>query len=219
MITNLISRKILLVSASAVLACAPAFACTGPTCPCETLEQALSRIKAIEAQETSSQAEPFNPQLLGDQEFVREALEDGAAKVQLGQLVQQKSQSDDIWQFGLKMMNERTQLSEQVIQRVAKLLGVQVPNGPSRKNKRLAAGLETLSGSQFDEAYIKAMVKYQKQTLKKFSAEADQAQDARVKIVAEQGTNLISKHLELIERIAESHNVVAENHIFPIGTN
>jgi putative membrane protein len=181
------------------------------------LEQALSKIMAFEVQETNSQAVPFNPQLLGDQEFVREALEDGAANVLLGQLALQRSQSDDIRQFGQNMAHDHTQLSEQVTQRVAKLLGVLAPNGPSRKGKRLAASLEALSGSQFDEAYIKAMVKDQKQTLKKFSGEADQAQDARVKIVAEQGTNLISKHLELLQRIAESHNVVAENHPILIG--
>jgi putative membrane protein len=216
MIANRMSRKILLFSVSAFLASMPAFGCTGPACPCETLEQALSRIMAFEVQETNSQAVPFNPQFLGDQEFVREALEDGAAKVLLGQLALQRSKSDDIRQFGQNMVHDHTQLSEQVTQRVAKLLGVLAPNGPSRKGKRLAASLETLSGSQFDEAYIKAMVKDQKQTLKKFSGEADQAQDARVKIVAQQGTNLISKHLELLQRIAESHNVVAENHVILI---
>jgi putative membrane protein len=51
------------------------------------------------------------------------------------------------------------------------------------------------------------MVKDHKQDLKDFQSEAQIAQDPTVKQVAEQGVNVISQHLQLIEQIAQNHNV------------
>jgi putative membrane protein len=217
MIASRMSGKIISISVSALMASAPMFACSGPTCPCQALDRAVVEISGLEVQGAYTHTGPVNMQLLGDQEFVREALEDSVAKVLLGQLAQRKSQSEDIRQFGQKMVQEHTQLTEQIILRVAKLIGVPESKALSRKDKQLTTSLEALSGAQFDEAYIKAMVKDHKQDLKRFSSEQDVTQDPGVKITAEQGTNLISKHLELIEQIAERHNVVAKNSGAAIG--
>jgi len=43
--------------------------------------------------------------------------------------------------------------------------------------------------------------------LKDFQSEAQNAQDPTVKQVAQQGADIISKHLQLIEQIAQAHNV------------
>jgi putative membrane protein len=147
-----------------------------------------------------------DPQVMADQAFVRKALEGGAAEVQLGQLAQQKSQSDDVKQFGQKMVEDHTQLGEQM-KPVAQQLGVKEPKGPSKKDKELAAKLEGLSGQQFDEAYIQAMVKDHKQDLKEFKFAAQTTQNPNVKQVAQQGVGVISQHLQMIQQIAQSHNV------------
>ena len=57
------------------------------------------------------------------------------------------------------MEQDNSQLNDLVFAKVAKLVGVEVPKGLSKKDKQLAVGLEALSGSQFDEAYIKAVTK------------------------------------------------------------
>ncbi len=145
-------------------------------------------------------------QAMADQSFVKKALEGGAAEVQLGQLAQQKSQSADVQQFGQKMVADHTQLGDQ-IKPIAQQLRVKEPNGPSKKDKELIAKLQGLSGEQFDQTYINAMVKDHKQDLKEFKTEAQQAQDPNVKQVAQQGAQVISQHLQLIEQIAQSHNV------------
>ncbi len=54
------------------------------------------------------------------------------------------------------------------------------------------------------------MVKDHKQDLKDFQNEAQSAQDPNVKQIAQQGADLISKHLEMIEQIAQAHNVPVE---------
>jgi putative membrane protein len=72
------------------------------------------------------------------------------------------------------------------------------------------AKLEGLSGPQFDEAYIQAMVKDHKEDLKEFKDEAQAAQNQNVKQAAQQGAGVISQHLQLIQQIAQSHNVATE---------
>jgi putative membrane protein len=154
-------------------------------------------------------AGPVNQQAIADQTFVRKALEGGAAEVQLGQLAQQKSQSDDVKQFGQKMVEDHTQLGDQM-KPIAKQLGVKEPKEPSKKDKQLMSKLQSLSGPQFDEAYIQAMVKDHNQDLKEFKDAAQMAQDPNLKQVAQQGVGTISHHLQMIQQIAQSHNVSVE---------
>jgi putative membrane protein len=151
----------------------------------------------------------LNQQALNDQQFLRKALEGGAAEVQLGQLAQQKSQSDDVKQFAQKMVDDHSQLDKQ-IEPIAKQLGVEEPNGLSKKDKQLLEKLQALSGPQFDEEYIRAMVKDHKEDLKEFKDEAQMTQDVNVKRAATEGTTLIAEHLQHIEQIAQSHNVEAD---------
>ena len=54
------------------------------------------------------------------------------------------------------------------------------------------------------------MVKDHQQDLKEFQEEAQSAQNPNVKQIAQQGTNIISQHLQLIEQIAKSHNIAVE---------
>ncbi|HEY1987302.1 MAG TPA: DUF4142 domain-containing protein [Terracidiphilus sp.] len=149
-------------------------------------------------------------QSFGDQAFVTKALEGGMAEVQLGQLAQQKSQSQDVKQFAQKMVSDHGQMGEKWFKPVAKSLGVSEPKGPSKKDKKLMEKLSGLSGTDFDTQYIQAMVKDHQQDLKEFQAEAQAAQDPNVKQIAEQGTKIISQHLQLIQQIAQAHNVPVE---------
>jgi len=146
-------------------------------------------------------------QNFGDQAFVSKALEGGAAEVQLGQLAQEKAQSDDVKQFGKKMVADHTQMGEKWLKPVAKQMGVSEPKGPSKKDKKLIEKLQGLSGQQFDTEYIQAMLKDHKEDLKDFKNEAQMAQDPNVKQIATQGSNIIQQHLQLIEQIAQAHNV------------
>jgi putative membrane protein len=139
--------------------------------------------------------------------FITKALEGGAAEVQLGQLAQEKSQSNDVKQFGQKMVADHSQMADKWLKPVAQKLGLSAPKGPSKKDKKEIAKLQGLSGDDFDREYITMMVKDHQQDLKDFNDEAQAAQDPNVKQIAQQGSNIISQHLQLIEQIAKSHNV------------
>lgn len=143
-----------------------------------------------------------------DKDFVHSTLEGGMAEVQMGQLAAQKGSSDDVKQFGQKMVQDHTQMGEQMKQ-VAQQLGVSEPKGLSKKDKGEVAKLNSLSGPEFDRAYIAAMVKDHKKDLSDFRAEAQNTQNPAVKQVAQQGAQVIDQHLQMAEQLAKAHNQVA----------
>jgi putative membrane protein len=143
--------------------------------------------------------------------FVTKALEGGQAEVELGQLAQQKSQSNDVKQFAQKMVSDHSQMADKWLKPVAQQLGIPDPKGPSKKDKKEIAKLQGLSGEDFDREYITMMVKDHQQDLKEFRDEAQSAQNPNVKQIAQQGSDVISQHLQLIEQIAKSHNIPVES--------
>lgn len=142
----------------------------------------------------------------GDQMFVDSIFKSDAAEVQLGQLAMQKSQSDDVKQFGQKMVLNRTKLDEQ-LKPIAEELDVSKPKSPSKKDKQLIAKLETLSGPEFDQEYIKAVVKDHEQAVKDFKNEAESTQNPNLQQAAKMDERVIAEHLQAAEQIAQSHNV------------
>jgi putative membrane protein len=142
-----------------------------------------------------------------DKAFVKKALEGGMAEVQLGQLAAEKGSSDDVKQFGQTMVTDHTKLGDQM-KLVAAQLGVNPPASVSKKDKELMAKLQNLSGPEFDKAYIMAMVKDHKKDAEDFKSEAQQTQNPTVKQAADQGSQVIDQHLDMIEKIAQSHNVM-----------
>jgi putative membrane protein len=145
-----------------------------------------------------------------DQSFVQSVLESDAAEVQLGQLAQQKSQSDDVKKFGERMVENRTRLDQQ-LKPIADKLSVRKPKEPTKKDRQLIARLEALSGPQFDEEYIKAVVKDHQRDVKDFNTEAESAQDPALQQTAKQDANVLAQHLQAIEQIAQTHNVTVDD--------
>lgn len=146
----------------------------------------------------------------GEKAFVSKALQGGETEVELGKLAQEKSQSADVKQFAQKMVSDHSQMGEKWFKPVAQQMGVSEPKGPSKKDKKLIEKLQGLSGPQFDTEYIQAMLKDHKEDLKDFQNQAQSAQNPVVKQIAEQGQKIISMHLQLIEQIAQAHNVPIE---------
>lgn len=197
-------RKVLLLSAVAIFASSSAIAQHGGggSAPPQPPNQ--------QQQTGAVSNDSMSPQAIADRDFLKKALVGGDVEVQLGQLAQQKSQSDDVKEFAQKMVQDHTQMGDQLIKPLAKQLGVDAPKNLPKKDKQFIAKLEALSGPQFDEEYIKAMVKDHTQVLKDFKSEEAATQDSAVKQAVQQAVPVISAHLELIEKIAQSHNVTAD---------
>jgi putative membrane protein len=110
-------------------------------------------------------------------------------------------------QFAQKMVNDHGQMGDKWFKPIAKQMDVSVPKGPAKKDKKLMEKLQGLSGQQFDTAYIQAMLKDHTDDLKEFKDEAQATQNPSLKQVADQGEKVIQQHLQLIQQIAQAHNV------------
>lgn len=150
------------------------------------------------------------PHSFGDEAFVRTVLERDAGDLQLGTLAQQKSQSDDVKQLAQQIVAARKNLDVQFLP-IAQSFEVSQAKGPSKKDKQVIAKLEDLSGPQFDEEFLKALLKIHHQDIKDFGVEAQTAQDARVQSLAQQDGNDLSRQLQSIQQVAQAHNVVVDD--------
>lgn len=139
--------------------------------------------------------------------FISKGMQGDQSEIQMGQLAEQKSQSNDVKQLAQKLVTDHTQMDEKWFKPLAKQMDVSEPKGPSKKDKKMAEKMQALSGTDFDTQYLTMMAKDHKKDLKEFQDEANSAQDPNVKQIAQQGANVISQHLQLIEQVAKNHNI------------
>jgi putative membrane protein len=145
-----------------------------------------------------------------DRVFLKDALEGGIAEVQLGQLALQKSNNADVKQFAQRMVDDHTKMGDQM-KPIAQQIGVKIPDGPSKKDKQTIAKLQELNGDDFDKAYMKDMVKDHKTDLSDFKAEATSGSNPVVQNAANQGSQMISEHLQIAEQINQKTSATASN--------
>lgn len=143
----------------------------------------------------------------GEKSFISKGLEGDQSEIQMGQVAQEKSQSNDVKQLAQKLTNDHTQMDEKWFKPLANQLGVSLPKGPSKKDKKMTEKMQALSGNDFDTQYLTMMLKDHQKDLKEFQEEANSAQNPSVKQVAQQGASVISQHLQLIEQVAKNHNI------------
>lgn len=153
--------------------------------------------------------DPNGPAAMMDKAFVRKAMQGGMAEVQLGQLAAQKGNSEDVKQFGQKMVDDHTKLNDEMKQ-VAQQLSVPAPTSLSSKDKATIKKLQALNGDAFDKAYIKDMVADHKKDESEFKEEVQHASNPALQQAASQGAQVIAEHLQMIQQIAQKNNVAAK---------
>jgi len=158
----------------------------------------LSGTPAMRAQNSDASAD--------DKSFVTGALRGGMAEVELGQIAAQKGNSEDVKQFGQKMVDDHTRLGDQM-KTVAGQIGVDPPSMLSPMDKALELKLKALSGDDFDKAYIRAMVKDHRKDLMDFKKEVADGQSSTVKEAATKGEKVIAEHYKMIRQIARTHGL------------
>ena len=91
------------------------------------------------------------------QEFVQKATVANMAEIQLGQLAVKQAQDPQVKQFAQMMVDEHTKALEQ-LRSAASSQGLQVASELDSKHQKLNDKLSKLQGSEFDRAYMDAMV-------------------------------------------------------------
>ncbi len=193
-----------IVLAGAMLLCGSMAIAQAPRDSAGPASQAPGQSPSMDAQMNGMQG-PNQPSPM-DRMFVSKAMQGSMAEVQLAQLTLQKSSNDQVKQFAQRMIDDHTKLNEQM-KPVAEQVGVKAPDQISKNDRKTIAKLQALSGSAYDQAYIKDMVKDHKQDLSQFQTEASSGQDQTVKDAANQGSKVIAQHLQMAQQLAKDQNV------------
>ena len=131
-----------------------------------------------------------------DKSFVEKAAIGGMAEVQMGKLAQQKAGSDQVKQFGTRMVDDHSKANDDLKQ-VASSKGIPLPSALDSEHKSKMAKLEKLSGAQFDRAYMDDMVSDHKKDVAEFEKQAKSGNDADIKGFASKTLPTLQQHLSL----------------------
>ena len=133
-----------------------------------------------------------------DKTFVEKAAIGGMAEVELGNLAQQKAASDQVKQFGARMVTDHSKANDELKQ-IASTKGVQLPSALDDKHKKDKDRLQKMSGADFDKAYMSHMVDDHKQDVAEFKKEANGGKDGDVKGFAAKTLPTLEEHLKLAQ--------------------
>ncbi len=144
-----------------------------------------------------------------DRMFLRQASMGDMLEIKSSQLALQKSNSDDVKQFAQLMIDDHTKLDNEM-KPIASQVGVTPPTELKGKAAKEYAKLQGLSGSAFDQAYIKQMVMDHKKVDQAFATEASSGSFPAEKQAAETNKPMIDMHLQKAEALAQAHHVTVK---------
>ncbi len=135
-----------------------------------------------------------------DHTFMTKAAQGGLAEVQMGQLAQQNGQSQEVKDFGQRMVTDHSKANDQ-LKEVAQQENVTLPTSPSSKDQAEYNKMSKLHGEAFDKAYAKMMVADHKKDIAEFKREASSGNDPQVKNFASQTLPTLQEHLQMAEKM------------------
>jgi putative membrane protein len=141
--------------------------------------------------------------------FITKAAKGNMAEVDLGKLAAEKSNSQQVKDFGQQMVTDHSKANDNLKQ-IADSNGVQWPNKLTGEPKALYDKLSKLSGPEFDKVYIHAMVQDHQKDAKEYETESGKIKDSQLKSYVDQTLPVIQQHLSHIQSIQESSGKSAQ---------
>ena len=142
---------------------------------------------------TRAAAEPSS----SDKSFVAKAAQGGMTEVEAGKLAQEKASSQDVKDFGAKMVQDHTSNNDDLMA-LAKTKGITPPADLDMMHKAMIDKLNMSSGADFDKAYIKDQVAGHKKMLALMQKE-EKSSDADLKAFATKTASTVQMHLTMAE--------------------
>ena len=135
-----------------------------------------------------------------DKSFIKDASEGSLAEINFAKLALAKSKDPNVRKFAEKMVKDH----EMLIQGM-KPLAVEYdvkPSGTPVIDHAKYEELKMKSGTDFDRAYVEAMVKDHHDDLKMFIDEESKTDNPKLKAAVAKGEKVILEHTEMIDKIA-----------------
>jgi putative membrane protein len=151
-------------------------------------------------------AAPVTPKLSSDdKDFLTSIAKSSYGEIQLAQLALKKAHSKSVQAFAQKMIDDHQKLNGDVA-KLASTKGVTLPDSAS-----LAAGfseghLKMLSGTHFDQEFLKKMIDDHNDTINAFQKEAANGSDTDVKDFASTKVSELKDHLASAQELENKTN-------------
>jgi len=149
----------------------------------------------------NSSAQSASTMSASDRTFVRKAAQGGLAEVELGKLAAERASSQDVKQFGQRMVDDHSKANDQLKQ-LASEKSIKLPEKLDATDAATKARLEKLSGKAFDHAYMRDMVTDHTKDVSEFRMESKKAKDPDIKNFASQTLPTLEDHLKQAKNIA-----------------
>jgi putative membrane protein len=143
-------------------------------------------------------AHQTNPQ---DQLFAQQIAIGGLAEVALGKLADRKAHHRAVKEFGRVMVEDHGKANEK-LKALASAAGIPLPTEPDPEHKAVQAGLEQLSGAQFDVNYLEAQVQDHQKAAQLLQWEINSGQDAQLQRFASETLPVVLRHLRMVQDLA-----------------
>jgi putative membrane protein len=141
-----------------------------------------------------------------DEQFLVAAHQANLAEIAAGKLAQQKAGSSDVREHGAVFIRDHTALDADV-QRVARALGVELPDAPSAEQRRQLDAVAANEGDAFDRAWIGQQLLAHRASLALGERELATGQNRDVQGLARNAAPVINKHLHMLRTSAQARGI------------
>ncbi|OGT97652.1 MAG: DUF305 domain-containing protein [Geobacteraceae bacterium GWB2_52_12] len=136
-----------------------------------------------------------------DKKFFKDAASGGMMEVQLGQLAKDKAQSQEVKDFGSRMVTDHGKANDELKQ-LAQQKTWTLPTKLERKHKSMVDKLQKVSGTEFDKQYMKGMVMDHTKDVEEFRKATQKVKDPELKAWAEKTLPVLEQHLQMAKETA-----------------
>lgn len=129
--------------------------------------------------------------------FIKEAMEGNMWEVQVGQLANRKGSDEGVRKFGTTLNSDHGKAEQKAI-KVGQSLGLSAPTKLNAKHQAKYDALSKLSGTSFDQKFIKEMVEDHEQDIAKYEKQAESSDDD-ASTYAKETLPVLRHHLEIAQ--------------------
>jgi putative membrane protein len=135
-----------------------------------------------------------------DAKFATAAANGGMAEVALGKMALTKTSDASIRDFANMMVTDHGKANDELMA-IAKSKNISLPAAPDSTHLKKMDELGKKTGSDFDKAYVSAMIEGHKKTLDLMNDEAKNGRDTTLKAFAAKTAPVVQMHLDAINKI------------------
>jgi putative membrane protein len=134
-------------------------------------------------------------------QFLDRMAKDSEGEVQVAKMVESKTSNQQVKDFTQKLISDHEQLDQQM-QSTMSQLGISMPqNAMTPSEKQLKTRLQSLSGAQFDQAFVAAQVKDHQKDVREVKQHLQSASNPQVKGLLQSALPVLQQHLQMAQQL------------------